>query len=591
MTKPERKLTTILATDVVGFSEMMGRDEAGTLEALKACRNLIEDSIREHHGRVFGGAGDSLIAEFSSPLQAVICANDFQKHIAQRNQESPEDQRMWFRVGINLGDVMVDEENLYGDGVNIAARLEQIGEPGGVCVSHKVFEEVRRNLGLPFVDGGVRELKNISEPVPVHHVRPVTDSESSGSEIQLPQESRAQAKASGLVPEKQSLHVHAFKVTGDEDTEFLAEGLRDGLVGSLNKYSAITLIADDQQGRTRPDFVLEGSVRGRGDVVRLSFGLIDTETNSQVWSERYDRQGSDAFELEDEISEAVASVVRVKLKALGFERLKDTKNEDLSAQDLLNKAAGYVVRTPGNNDEIEQILRLAIDISPEHSMAQAMLGFCLYRQFEFSPLSLPDAVEQEIISLTERAVMLSPDSYFAHLIAALTAQEISGDFERALIHAQSALDANPSFTQAMAMVGIARCHLGQLEDGLTGLRRAIGANKEDPHRFRHNRELAIALFMADELEEAVDVSMRLVELGPELDRNRLVHAALLWHAGRKEKAIAMGDWLMKKYPELSVSLMRPVRFWATDLEARFNEAFPAIGFEAATNVVSIGKSS
>ncbi len=591
MADTERKLTTILAVDAVGFSEMMGRNESLTLEVLKSCRGIVEDSIGEHHGRVFGGAGDSLIAEFTSPLQAVVCANDFQKRIAERNRECPEDRRMWFRAGINLGDVMVDGDNLYGDGVNIAARLEQIGEPSGVCISNKVYEEVRRNLGLPFVDGGVRELKNISEPIAVHHVRPVTDppSEKAGQEAARPPEPSGQARKTSAAPDQQSIIVHPFKVTGDDETEFLAEGLRDGLVGSLSKYSAIKLIADDRHSGRRPDFVLEGTIRGRGDRLRLSFGLIDTATNSQVWSERYDRQASDAFELEDEISQAVTSVVRVKLKALAFELLRDTNNADLSVPELMNKAAGYFVTTPGSNDEIEEILRSAIDKAPENSMALAMLAFCLHRRFEFSPLALPDATGIELMDLTERAVAFKRDSYFARLLSAVVAQDINSDFEKALLHAETALEANPNFTQAQAMVGIAKCHLGQLEDGVTELRRAIEANKEDPHRFRHLRELAIAQFVAGDLEDAARLATRLLELAPELDRNKLVQAAILWHAGQTEKATAAATELMAKYPDLSFTNMRPVQFGARDVAARFNEAFQAMGLEPGSNVVSIAR--
>ncbi len=560
----------------------------------KDCRAIVEASIEQHNGRVFGGAGDSLIAEFSSPLQAVVCANDFQQSIAERNQERPEDDRMWFRVGINLGDVMVDGDNLYGDGVNIAARLEQIGEPGGVCVSHKVFEEVRRNLGLPFVDGGIRELKNISEPVAVHHVRPVTDDRSgkTGTEAgqsRAPPNRAVPPRPVPSAPEQHSIIVHPFKVTGDDETEFLAEGLRDGLSGILSKSSAVKLVADAEHGRMRPDFILEGNVRGRGDRIRLSFGLIDTATNSQVWSERYDRSGSDAFELEDEISQAVASVLRVKLKALAFEQLRNTGNEELSVPDLLNKAAGYFVTSPGNNDEIEQILRLAIEKSPDNAMALAMMAVCLYRPHEFSPLALPQAARQEIMKSTARAIALDPDGYFTRFVVAMMTQDLEGDFERALIHGQTALQANPDFTQAMALVAIAKIHLGQIEEGLNGLRRAIAANKDDPQRFRHHRELAVALFMAGELEEAASISTKLVEQAPEMDRNKLVHAALLWHADQQEKAVAVAAWLKEKYPALTGGTMRPVQFGASDAAVRFNQAFRDMGFEPADNVVSIGK--
>ncbi len=170
MTGIERKLTIILAADVVGFSTMMGGDEAGTLESLKQCRAIIDSGIAEHHGRVFGSAGDSVIAEFASPVQAVLCAGDFQERLAARNAEGADKGRMEFRVGVNMGDVIVDGDNLYGEGVNVAARLEAIADPGGVCLSGKVYEEIKRKLDLSFVAGGAQQLKGIIDPVPVYHL-------------------------------------------------------------------------------------------------------------------------------------------------------------------------------------------------------------------------------------------------------------------------------------------------------------------------------------------------------------------------------------------------------------------------------------
>jgi len=165
MTGIERKLTTILAADVVGFSTMMSDDESGTLESLKLCRAIIDSGIAEHHGRIFGSAGDSVIAEFSSPVQAVLCADDFQKLLAERNEHFATEKKMQFRVGVNIGDVIVDGDNLFGEGVNVAARLEAIGDPGGICLSGKVYQEVKRKLDLSFVDGGAQQLKGIIDPV------------------------------------------------------------------------------------------------------------------------------------------------------------------------------------------------------------------------------------------------------------------------------------------------------------------------------------------------------------------------------------------------------------------------------------------
>ena len=580
----ERKLTTILAADVVAFSDMMGRDEAGTLQVLKTCRGMIEDCIRKYKGRVFGGAGDSLIAEFASPLSAVLCADDFQKSIAARNRDCPEPQRMWFRAGINLGDVMIDGDNLYGEGVNIAARLEQEGEPGGVCVSHKVHEEVRRNLALPFIDGGMRALKNIDRPVGIFHLRPTAeemDLRPAGSAKDKHRPTPMSPKRSGS-PEH-TLIVRAFKVAGGEGFEFLAEGLREGLINSMSRHSAIDVIHEQPKSQDQADFVLEGSVRGRGERVRLTFNLIDTENNSQVWSERYDRQSGDIFELEEEIARAVAAAVRVKLKEVEFERLRDAKDEELSLADLLNKGAAYFVRGPDNNDLIEASLRLALAREPDNSMTIAMLSHCLYRGFEFSPLALPANTKEVITDLAERAVALKAKSYFAHLIAAITVQDLHGDFERALRHAQAALEVNPGLLGAHGMIGIAKCHLGELDAGIAILQRILDAGREDPHRFRHLRELAIANFVAGDLETATEIIGRLVESQPQMDRNRLVQAALSWLHGDSEAAIAAGRRLQDKYSDLSIPTRRPIWFGRVEAAAQFDEALAAIGLRTDDN--------
>jgi len=319
MAEIERKLTTILVTDAVGFSEQMGRDEPGTLTRLKRYAEAIKTIIAEHRGRVFGSAGDSFIAEFSSPLQAVLCANVFQRQIARMNEGEEADRHMWFRVGINLGDVMSDGDNLYGEGVNVAARLEQIGEAGGVCVSRKVYEEVRRNLGLPFVDGGVQQLKNISDPVPVYHVRPVADGPDGGSDgrrhIPKPDARR-------VAPERQMVTVRPLHASGDSDATFLVEGLREGITDSLARHTAIAVLGGDAGTGIKADFVLDGTVRTQSGQARLTFSLTDTASGRQVWNERFDRRLDGGFDLEDEVARAVASVVRIRLKALAFEALR-----------------------------------------------------------------------------------------------------------------------------------------------------------------------------------------------------------------------------------------------------------------------------
>lgn len=566
MSEAERKLTTILATDVVAFSDIMGRGEQAALHALKTCLGLIRDRIVAHRGRVFGGAGDSLIAEFGSPSSAVKCAVDFQTRIAARNRACPAAQHMWFRVGINLGDVMVDGDNLFGEGVNIAARLQEIGEPAGLCLSRKVHEEIRRTLALTFVDGGEQALKNIARPVRVFHLQ-----------MQDPGPGPAPEPATRPGQPVHSLVLRDFTVTGDDEARFLAEGLREGLLNSLSKDSEIGLIPDSPNRDRKVDFILKGSVRGRDGHLRLTFSLIETAGGTQIWSERYDRHGGDLFDLEEEISRAAAAAIRVKLKAVEFERLRDTPNDALSVADLLRKGASYFVHGPGENDKIEAVLRTALAREPDNSMAMAMLTFCLHRHFEHSPLPLPDDTASEMTALAERAVALKSDSYFAHLVLALVAQDLHGDFERARHHARASLDANPDLLGAHGMVHIADCHLGRSDTGLPGLKQVLKASRIDPHRFRHQRELAIAHFVAGETGTAARLAARLVESDPLMRRNHPVHGALLWLRGDTGAAIAAGQQLLAGTPELSDSGLRPIRFGQPEHAADFTAALQAIG--------------
>ncbi len=376
-----------------------------------------------------------------------------------------------------------------------------------------------------------------------------------------------------------TLMVPAFKVVGGEDHERMAEGLRDALLNSMSRHSAINVIHKQPKSQDLADFTVEGTVRGHGDRVRLTFNLINTADRSQLWSERYDRASGDEFELEEEIALAVAAAVRVKLKGVEFERLRGAKNEDLSVADLLNKAAGYFARAPGSNDLAEAPLRLAMEREPDNSMTLAMLSLCLYRGFEYSPLAVPASSEADIIDLAERAVALKAGSYFAHLVTAIVLQDLRGDFERALRHAQAALEANPDLIGAQGMVGIAKCHLGEPDTGIATLQRVLKISREDPHRFRHLRELAIAHFVVGDLEKATEMIGRVVESEPQMDRNRLVQAALLWLQGDTDAAIAAGHFLKIKYNDLSVQTRRRIWFGRAASAAQFDDALCAIGLE------------
>ena len=283
----ERKLTTILAADVVGFSKLMGSDETGTYDALKACRAVIDGCIAEYSGRVFGSAGDSVVAEFSSPVQAVLCASEFQKLLVERNEHYATKGKMQFRVGVNMGDVIIDGDNLYGDGVNVAARLEAIADPGGVCLSGKVFEEIKRKLDLSFVAGGAQQLKGIIDPVPVYHMsgrggRSATDG--GAATLAAGQAAVARTRLADAPPTVAVLPLKL--ISGDDEIQSLVEGLHDDILGGLARMTAIAVLGGDggpaQGTDVAADFRLEGSVRAVGRRLRLSFTLFDAATQSQA---------------------------------------------------------------------------------------------------------------------------------------------------------------------------------------------------------------------------------------------------------------------------------------------------------------------
>ncbi|MHA1151471.1 MAG: adenylate/guanylate cyclase domain-containing protein [Alphaproteobacteria bacterium] len=582
MTGIERKLTTILAADVVGFSKMMGSDETGTLENLKQCRAIIDIGIAERHGRIFGSSGDSVVAEFSSPVQAVLCASEFQERLAVRNAEGADKDRMEFRVGVNMGDVIVEGDNLYGEGVNVAARLEAIADHGGVCLSGKVFEEIKRKLDLPFVAGGAQQLKGIIDPVPVYHLRGRGGRAAPDGGVGVLAAGPTAATQAREADAPPTITVSTLKViSGDDEIHLLVDGLHEDILGGLAKMTSISVLGGEVDAVSgsdgAADFRLEGSVRAAGRRLRLSFTLFEVASQSQVWSERYDRQLDDIFDLEDEISENVVAAVWIRLKTRAFEQLRGTENAALSVPDLLSKAAGYMVHSQGNNQEVAEILRLALDRKPDSSMAVAMTGLCRYRMLEFSSLDPNADVKEEVLGYMKKALSLDPSSYFAHLMAAVMYRDLRGENETALTHAETALDLNSSYAMARAVIGICMCHLGENDRGMEMLQRSIAASPGHTQRLFHLRELAICHFMAGRDTEARQVANRLVHQAPELARNRLVLASLSWHAGRQDVARDCVAGLLRDQPDLTLENMRPVHFADPAMAERYTEGLRSAG--------------
>jgi len=346
----QRKLVAILAAEVVGFSRMMGEDENRALRNLKACRSLTDKSIGAYHGRIFGTAGDSVIAEFASPVNTIVAAVEFQKNLLDRNNEvSPED-RMQFRVGLNLGDVIVEGDNLYGDGVNIAARLEAIAEPGGICVSGKFYDEVRRKLDLSFVSTGAQEMKNIEELVTTFMVE--IGSAFKVLEAFAPPLPAEYIPAQGPDPTPiEETKVPAIAVLpftnmgGDPEQEYFADGITEDIITNLSLWRTFPVISRNSSFTFRGQsqnlkqvatelgarYIVEGSVRKGGNRVRITAQLIDAEEDHHLWSERWDRTLEDIFDVQDEVSEAIARRVSPSVTGHEQNRLIRKRPENLSA--------------------------------------------------------------------------------------------------------------------------------------------------------------------------------------------------------------------------------------------------------------------
>lgn len=570
VSEPKEHLAAILSADVVGYSRLMHKDERATIATLDEFRDVFRRSIEVHHGRIVDMAGDSILAIFESAAGAVKAATEAQAELAQRNEALSEDRRMLFRVGVNLGDILEKEDGtVYGDGVNVASRLEALASAGGINVSGSVFESVRTKVGGPFAFLGEQQLKNIDDPVSVYQV----GEKGAGSTAIRPAKT-----VGGEIDHRPTVAVSRLKAIGSGDeTALLAEGLYDDILGSLTKQTAIAVVssASDDPGASamaeRADFRLEGSIRATGERLRLSFALLDAAAGNQVWSERYDRNLDDIFDLEDEISLSVASAVRIRIKARTFEKLRNTVNDALSVPELLSKAAGYFVTSYSHNEEAAEALRLALKRKPDNSMAMVMLVFCRYRMLEFSPLNVPEETVAELFAGVRAALALDNASFFAHLIAAVLNQDLKGDYDAARIHAETALEANPGFSQASAMLGIVKVHLGDPEGGMRLIQAGIDAAPEDPHRFRHMRELSLAHFIAGDSGKAVSVIERLVYQAPELSRNHPIEAALLWEAGQQDRARERVEELLRSNPELTQHTMRAVHIHDATMAARFSQ--------------------
>jgi adenylate cyclase len=444
----ERRLAAILAADVAGYSRLIGADEEGTLARLRGHRaELIDPKIAEHRGRIVKTTGDGMLVEFASVVDALRCASEVQAAMTERNAAAPADSRIEFRIGIHQGDIVVEDEDIFGDGVNIAARLEGLAEPGGICVSARVQEDVAGRLELAFEDIGERELKNIARPVRVFRVAPKQNAQPSEPSATLP------------LPDKPSAAVLPFNnMSSDPEQEFFADGIAEDVITALSRYPSLFVIARNssftyksrsvdvkQVGRELGvRYVLEGSLRKSGNRIRVTAQLVEAETGKHVWAERYDRDLADIFAVQDEIAHAVAIAVAPAIADAERQRAMRKPPGSLDAWAAYQRGLWHLSKATADDNALAQkFLQQAIDLDP--TFAGGYTGFA-WAQFQAAVhFQVRDLVEAQRLGEVSARKAVAVDGADAEARACLAGiLRMRGDLDGALAEAQTALAIAPT---------------------------------------------------------------------------------------------------------------------------------------------------
>jgi TolB-like protein/tetratricopeptide (TPR) repeat protein len=549
-----RRLAAILAADIAGYSRLMGVDEEGTLAALKACRReLIDPKIAEHQGRIVKTTGDGALVEFASVVDAVRCAIDIQRATAERNTDTPGDRRIEFRIGINVGDIILDEGDIYGDGVNIAARLEALAEPGGICVTQVVRDQVRDRLDIAFGDMGEQQVKNIARPV--HTYRIVLSEDRPAAPLAL--------------PDKPSIAVLPFaNMSGDPEQEYFVDGMAEDIITALSRMRWLFVIARNssftykgravdlkQVGRELGvRYVLEGSVRKAANRVRITGQLIDTTTGAHLWADRFDGGLEDVFALQDQVTTNVVGAIAPTLERAEIERARRKPTERLDAYDYFLRGMANVHQwTSDANDEALRMFRKAIDLDPDFASAYGMAAWC-YTWRAINRWTIDRAQETtEATRLARRAVDLGADDAVALERGGYALAFVAHDLGAGADLIDRALSLNPNLAWGWHSSGWLRDFLGEPEVAIKHLEHGMRLSPLDPFVFRAYAGLSCAHLLAGRYEEAALWAERALQRRPNLlvaVREAAVSNAL---AGRLLKAQEAMVRLRQADPELHIS--------------------------------------
>jgi adenylate cyclase len=552
----QRRLAAILVADVVGYTRLMGEDEAGTLAALKAHRaEFIEPKIAEHKGRLIKLMGDGALVEFASVIDALTCAAEVQSGMAERNQKAADGPRIIFRIGVNLGDVIVEGDDLYGDGVNVAARLEGMAEPGGICISAKVYDEVKNKLTLAYVDLGEQKVKNVADPIRVYLIlpeRPAAERKSGADEIPA-------------LADKPSIAVLPFdNMSGDPEQEFFVDGITEDIITTLSKIPDLFVIARNSTFTYKGTaidvkqvaeelgvrYLVEGSVRKAGMRVRITAQLIDATTGNHRWAERYDRDLSDIFALQDEMAREIVTAVDVELTEGEQIRVWREGAGDPVAYEHFSRGRDYFSRSTRKAlDQARVELEKALALNPQFAAAHAYLGWTHAVAAWWRLSEDVDASRQAAREAADRALSLDeaqPDA----LVVKAYLHILTGEYEQALDAAERAASQNPNNADVHNVLAIVRNYSGDPEEALVASRHAL---RLSPRMSYNLLELGHAFCLLERYDEAIAPLRQLLADRPYWQSARALIVVALVGLDSIEEARKQAEEMLKISPGFSLN--------------------------------------
>ena len=552
-----RKLAVILYADVAEYSRLTGDDEDATHKALSEYLDLLTQTVESHRGKVMHFAGDAVLAMFESVVDAVSSATDVQKQLLERNTDLPDQRKVQFRIGVNLGDVIEDRDDIYGDGVNIAARLESISDPGGVCISASVFEQIKGKLDFQFEDMGEQEFKNIAEKIRSYRVIPIP--------AQLSPDTFEALVGERLeLPDKPSIAVLPFQnLSGDPEQEYFADGMSEDIITALSRIPNLVVIARNstfvykgravdirQIGRELAvSHVLEGSIRKVSDRIRITAQLVDTHKGGHVWAERFDRKLDDIFAVQDEITHNIVVELRGQLVSGGYSRRSATGTKSIEAWELTMRAVSLTISNVRDNViAAKQLLEQALELDENYPDAWSHLGWIFWQESVHKWSSEPEKSMQMSFDAAQKALSLDEFAPYAYGLLGHIYM-VRGDNRQAIEMSEKGVELAPGNSTLLAMLASVLIDSGQLKEGIQKIQRAIRLSPFPRPWFLST--LGAGFHLLGQNETAISALKQVVEREPDSHRARVWLASTLAEMGRLDEAREVSNAIVTIDPSFS----------------------------------------